>query len=190
MRILLILLSLYLGTFHASAQSDFPSFEELQRRMMDLQRQMMQEFRAHPFGRLDMPSEGRDSSTHFFRFDTTFSWSGKDGFFHLDTTLSDGSTMQFFRFSPSEDGQEGGGNWMQSFEQMFGDMMGSPRKPRTPRDNFPKDDGSAEPSEDDLLPEERLRQAEKAPADTEKTQTQETPKNTPAKKPKISTVRS
>lgn len=189
MRILLILLFLCLGTFHASAQSDFPSFEELQRRMMDLQRQMMQEFRAHPFGRLDMPSEGRDSSAHFFRFDTTFSWGGKDGFFHMDTTLSDGSTMQFFRFSPFGNDQNGGGDWMQGFEQMFGDMMGSPRKPRTPRDNFPKDDGGTEPSEDDLLPEERLRQAEKAPAETEKPPTQESSKNTPTKKPKISTVR-
>ncbi len=132
-----------------AAQNQTPSFEELQRRMLELQRQMMQQLQNSPFDNPNfaMP-QGRDT-TYFFHFDTTF-----DG----------GGMSHFFRFSPfgSDSTQSG---TMQGFDDLFnrffgpGDPFGNPDGDSY---QFPSDDGNQPKTGEDLLPEERLRQQEGA----------------------------
>ena len=130
----------------ATAQRTDPTFEELHRQMMEMQRQLMEELRQSPFNNLGFATPKGDS-TFFFRFDTTF-----DG----------GSVSQFFHFSPLHSDSTMRGNFF-GFDDMF-DQFFNQRPPSSQPDNgigdFPKDDGTQNRSEEDLLPEERLRQQE------------------------------
>jgi len=162
----------------ALAQQD--PFAEMQRRMLEMQRRMMQQLRSDPWGNGSL----RQDSSFFFRFDTSFSTEGGTG------------RMQFFRSSPfgqSRDSlgatQNLGDFW--GFDQMFEDFfnLGSPRSRFDMGDyQLPSDDGNLNRGEDDLLPEERLRQQE----ERAKQKPPKTPPPAPkekAKKPKIETIR-
>ena len=133
----------------AAAQSQSLSFEELQRQMLELQRRMMQQLQSSPFDNrgFAMP-QGRDT-TYYFHFDTTF-----DG----------GGMSQFFRFSPfGSDSTEGDAG--QGFDDFFNRFFGSDNPSGMPDGNsyqLPSDDGNQPKTDDDLLPEERLRQQEGA----------------------------
>jgi hypothetical protein len=137
---------------------DLPSLEDMQRRMLELQREMFREFRDSPFREFfNMPDgPGRDSTRSY----------------QLDTTYSDGSRMYFRRFfgpmtegdstHNSDDFFRGFGRMFEELDHLNGDAPGIRRFDR----NMPKDDGQLEP-EDGLLPEERLRLEEenKKPGD-------------------------
>lgn len=144
---------------HAQNAPNDP-FEAMRRRMEALQKQMMQQFdlNQNPFG-----DQG-------FRRDSTF-------MFRFDTTITDGNGSFFFHFGgPKSDTtrQYGTGDFW-GFEQLFDDFFqqpfGQPKQERRP-DMLNEDE--------DMLPEERLRQEE------EKEQKKTTP--TP-KKPKLKTIR-
>lgn len=121
----------------ANAQTD-PDFRDMERRMLDMQRQMMQQFRL---GFSDGGSgQMADSSSFFFKFDTTFSGDG----------------AHFFRFPPTDlDSLPGGGEpgFEQFFQRFFGlgnDFGLDQKQPEG--SEFLDENGSEE-----LLPEERLR---------------------------------
>lgn len=173
---------------HSAAQSGYSDFAEMQKKMLELQRKMMQDFQRNPFGSFfDMPGDQRSDSTYsFFKFDTSFSSDGRGSYFKFDTSFSDGSIMQFFRLSPFGNDSTGMRNPMMfDFEQFFGEGMDRGRQGRR---GIPKDDGL---SEGDLLPEERLRQEEEAQGMDQKNP-ESAPKQedkTVPKKPKIKTTR-
>lgn len=174
---------------HSTAQSGYSDFAEMQKRMLDLQRKMMQDFQRNPFGSFfDLPGDRLTDSTYsFFKFDTTFSSDGRGSYFKFDTSFSDGSAMHFFRFSPFGNDSTGMRNpLMFDFEQFFGEDMD--KRGRQGRRGMPKDDGL---SEDDLLPEERLRQAEEAQGMDQKNPepASKLDDKTVPKKPKIKTTR-
>lgn len=130
-----------LGAIAPDAQAQtMPSFEDMQRQMLDMQERLMQELRSNPLSNGSWMSD----TTFFFRIDTTF----------------DGGSAQFFRF-----GTPGGSNDMfEDFDRMFNDLfqgfgdIPGYRKPRQPAD-----DGGMRRSEEDLLPEEKLRQEDTTP---------------------------
>lgn len=115
-----------------------PDFDDLHRQMLDMQRQMMQQFRLGfsdgAFGHMDT------TNSFFFKFDTTFSGDG----------------AHFFRFPPTDlDSLPGGGEpgFEQFFQRFFGlgnDFGLDHRQPEG--SEFLDENGS-----DELLPEERLR---------------------------------
>lgn len=158
----------------ALAQQD--PFAEMQRRMLEMQRRMMQQLRSDPWGNGSL----RQDSSFFFQFDTSFSTEGGTG------------RMQFFRSSPfgwSRDSlgaaQNLGDFW--GFDQMLEDFfnLGSPRSGFDMGDDqFPSDDGNLNQTEDDLLPEERLRQQE----ERAKQKPPKTPPPAPKEKPKKSKI--
>lgn len=176
MRILiatLILLSAPGFCQKTAAQNQSFSFEKLQQRMLDLQRQMMQQLQGNPFNdpNFAMP-QGRDTS-FYFRFDTTF-----DG----------GSMSQFFHFSPfGADSTQTGS--MRGFDDLFNRLFGSGDTFGNPGDGsyqLPSDDGNRPDTDDNLLPEERLRQQ-----DGTGTPKKNTPRAKPAEPkpdPKIKTI--
>jgi hypothetical protein len=170
----ILLTVLMVGT--ASAQQDrMPSLAEMQRQMMEMQRQMMQQLQNfdRPNG---LKRDTSSSSSYFFRFDTTFSSDGHSGGFQ-------------FHFSPfgSDSTDKGMGDFF-GFDQMFQDFfdLGEPRRnrPNDMENQLPKDDGNLGRSEDDLLPEERLRQKEQQPLDSKPA----APADKPTKS-KIKTIR-
>lgn len=143
----LMLFVALLGAIAPGAQGqNMPSMDEMQRQMLDMQQRLMQELRNNPLTNGEILK------------DTTF-------FFRLDTTFDRGSA-QFFQF-----GTPGGGDDVfEELDRMFNDLfqgfgdMPSYREPRQPAD-----DGGMRKSEEDLLPEEKLRQEnmpEKKPAAT------------------------
>jgi hypothetical protein len=156
---------------------NLPSLEEMQRRMMELQREMFREFRDSPFREFfNLPdSSGRDS----------------DQSYELDTTFSDGSRMYFRRFfgpMMENDSIDGADDFFRGFGRMFeeldnlnGEEPGIRRFDRS----LPKDDGNTEP-EDGLLPEERLREEKRSPATPGKDKPAAAPEK---KKSKIKTER-
>ncbi len=164
----------------ALAQQDrMPSFVEMQRRMMDMQQRMIQQLQ-------DGGSWGNGS----FRQDTSF-------FFQFDTTFSgdmgSGGRMHFFRSSPFGNDttrvNPGGLGDFWGFDRMFEDFFnfGTPGSDLDMGgQQMPKDDGNLNRTEDDLLPEERLRQQEKAKQQPQKAQPA-APKEKD-KKPKIKTI--
>lgn len=163
----------------ALAQQDrMPSFAEMQRRMMEMQQRMMQQLQ-------DGGSWGNGS----FRQDTSF-------FFQFDTTFSSdggGGRMHFFRSSPfgndSTRVNPGGLGDFWGFDRIFEDFFdfGTPGSDLDiGGQQMPKDDGNLNRTEDDLLPEERLRQQEKAKQQPQKAQPA-APKEKD-KKPKIKTI--
>lgn len=170
-----MLSALFLTTFagQTSAQ-DFPTFEDLQRQMREMQRQMMEQLRNNPLNNLDFAVP---------RWDTTFQ-------FRWDTTFEGGNfSRQFFQFSPfgndstQQDDFLGFGRFFDQFFN-FGKL---PEKPDYGIHDFPTDDGAVLPGDDDLLPEERLRQQEETDKSRKK---QGVPKNEEAKPdPKVKTIR-
>ena len=166
----------------ALAQQDrMPSFVEMQRRMMDMQQRMIQQLQ-------DGGSWGNGS----FRQDTSF-------FFQFDTTFSgdmgSGGRMHFFRSSPFGNDttrvNPGGLGDFWGFDRMLQDFFNFDNPDSgfdMGDDQMPQDDGNMGRTEDDLLPEERLRQQEQAAQ-------QKSPKTPPVapkakdKKRKVETIR-
>jgi len=153
----------------ASAQ-DFPTFEELQRQMREMQRQMMEQLRNSPFN---------DPNFAVPQWDTTFQ-------FRFDTTFEGGNMSQFFRFSPfgSDSTLQNG---FLDFDRFFGDFFNLDNQYKQPDygiQDFPKDDGTEQPS-DGLLPEERLRRQE----ESEKAGKKQSKPAEPKPDPKVKTIR-
>lgn len=136
------------SSLFAQRDAKSPRFEDMQRRMMELQRQLMQDMQRSPFFDFDIRAPfNRDSSTSFsFRFDTTFQL-GDGGFFHFRQFGSDSLARGMFH----------------DMDQMFGRMFDFGDEPFRRRlddghgQSFPSDDGHGLQQEDGLLPEERLR---------------------------------
>jgi hypothetical protein len=141
--------------------------------MMEMQRQMMQQFGWN---------EGLFQGDNQMRFDTSFS-------FRWDTTFSDGNGSFFFRLGPQGIDTSGRMNqgmfpdmgsffddFFKSFDlpQQNGQWYGFPDE----NQNMPES-----PENDGLLPEERLRKEEDT---NQKSPTQPA---TPNKKPKLKTIR-
>ena len=142
--------------------------------MLDMQQRMMEQLRNSPFG---------DPNFAMPQWDTTFQ-------FRFDTAFEGGNMSQFFRFSPF-----GGDSTLQQddffgfgriFDQFF-NLDGQFGQPDYGIRDFPQDDGEKPQSEDDLLPEERLRLQE----ETEKSgKKQSAPKPAdPKPDPKVKTIR-
>ncbi len=154
-----MLVALLLSPRQANAQAG--SFmEEMQERLMQMQQRMMQ-----GFDDLQL-----DSSGIVFRFDTTF---------------RDGGNAHFFKFSPPGDSLNGSASELEEFFRSmfdFGDA-GSPAQ------SFPKDDGNAPHPDDELLPEDRLRQSEQ-PSAADPAKPAPLPAPVPAKKkPRVDSIR-
>lgn len=129
------------------AQTDaapFDRFEQLKRRMDE------QMLRILPPADSTFSKGGRlqispDSNSFFY--------------FHVDTTL-DGSSSHFFNFRSFGFPEGAGPSGLdQIFERFFQGMDPFDRL-NNGGDISPRDDGHAPPSDEDLLPEERLRQRE------------------------------
>lgn len=159
----------------ATAQNTTPSFKEMERQMMEMQRQLMEQLRNSPFN---------DPNFAVPKWDTTF-------FFQFDTTFEGGNMSQFFRFSPFGADSTLRGDFFgfgRLFDQFFnpGGQFGQPDD--SIRD-LPQDDGGLPRNEDDLLPEERLRQDEETEKSGKK-QPAPTPKPAdPKPDPKVKTIR-
>ncbi len=127
-----------------SEQSPLDRFEQLKRRMDEQMRRIMPpaDSTVNKGGQLHVSP---DSSSFFY--------------FHADTTF-DGSGSQFFDFRsfglPEGSGPSG---LDQIFERFFQGMDPFDRL-NNRGETGPRDDGNAPPADDDLLPEERLRQQE------------------------------
>lgn len=128
----------------SSAQTQSPSLDDLQRQMLEMQRQLMEQLRNSPFN---------DPNFAVPQWDTTF-------FFRLDTTFEGGSMSQFFRFSPfgNDTTMSKGFFDFDKFFDGFFNLDGRYFQPDHDTQDFPQDDGLAPQNEDGLLPEERLRQ--------------------------------
>ncbi|MBL7783738.1 MAG: hypothetical protein JNM22_21055 [Saprospiraceae bacterium] len=144
-----------------------PTFEDMQRRLLQLQQQMMQELQNNSFGGSFFTIPGGDS-TYTFRFDTTIVGDNFSGSFHFGPFGSD-STAQ---------GDFFGSDWMTKF---FGDdFRGTP----------PTGDSTDENNSEHLLPEERLRMEEEQGQSGKKSPENKKPAAPKdADKPKIKTVR-
>ncbi len=147
MRILrLMLFVALLGAIVPGAQGqNMPGFDEMQRQMLEMQQRLMQDLRSNPLTNGEMLKD----TTFFFRFDTMF----------------DNGSAQFFQF-----GTPGGSDDMfEEFDRMFNELFqGFGDMPYYTEPRQPADDGGMRKSEEDLLPEEKLRQEntpEKKPAD-------------------------
>lgn len=144
---LLFLFTFGVHPLHAQRDAKSPNLEDMQRRMMELQKQLMQDMQRSPFFDFDMrkPFNNMDSTSSFsFKFDTTFQF-GDGGFFHFRQFGSDSLMRGMF----------------QDMDQMFGRMFDfgdDPfRRPLDGKQSFPSDDGHGSQENDGLLPEERLR---------------------------------
>ncbi len=160
-----------------SGQQKPPSFEDLERQLLEMQRQLMQEFQKNPFGGGLFTFPENDSS-YTFRFDTTIVGDNFSGTFRFGP-LSGDSTLR--------DTDPFGFEWFRN--QLFGtgpesDFWGPDSRERTPQ-TLP---GETQPEENKLLPEERLRLEEEQ---TEKGLPGKNSPSSPAQpaKPKIKTIR-
>ncbi len=135
---IVLLLALLAAPHHAMAQNR-SSLEEMQQRLREMQRQMMQGFEDF---RSALPDVSSDSSGVYFRFDTTF----------------DGGSTHFFRFSPPGGNMDSGAGLEDFFKDFFDFRPFGDDSPNAQA--FPKDDGQLPHPDDELLPEERLRQEE------------------------------
>ena len=115
--------------------------------MLEMQKQLMEQLRNSPFG---------DPGFALPQWDTTFQ-------FRFDTTFEGGNLSQFFHFSPfgsDSTRQEDFFGFGRMFDQFF-NLDGQFGQPDYGIQDFPKDDGGAHLNEEDeLLPEEKLRQQE------------------------------
>ncbi|MBP6828603.1 MAG: hypothetical protein KA165_18700 [Saprospiraceae bacterium] len=171
-----------------AAQSQSLSFEELQQRMLQLQRQMLQQMQNNPFNdpNFAMP---KGDTTFFFRFDTTFGNGNASPFFRFDTTFEDGSMSHFFQFSPFGSDTTMQGDF-QGFGHFFDQFFNSDPffgAPDADTYDLPSDDGNQPKTEEDLLPEERLRQQDE-PGKTKKNAPKAKPAD-PQADPRIKTIR-
>jgi len=135
----IVLLLALLAASHPAAAQQRSSLEEMHQHLREMQRQMMQGFEDF---RSAMPDISSDSSGVYFRFDTTF----------------EGGSSHFFRFTPPG-GSTDGGAGLEDFFQGFFDFKPFGEDAPNAR-AFPKDDGQMPHPDDELLPEERLRQEE------------------------------
>lgn len=143
-----------------------PTQKDIQREMLEMQRQIMEQFK-------NMSPDGSAFSMPEFKWDTTFS-------FRFDTLFDGGAGGQFF-FSPF--GQDtaffrnffGDGAFGEGFQWSFPPGLGFPEN---------EENSALEDPGDGLLPEERLRkEQEEGAAVPEKHAAPE------QKKPKIKTIR-
>ena len=151
-----------------AAQQKSPTLENLERQMLELQRQMIQEFNRNPFGGGFFTFPETDSS-YTFRFDTTITGDNFSGSFHFgpfggDSTMRGDDPFEWLRKQFFGDGQES-------------DIWGRSAPERTPDET--------DPGAEHLLPEERLRLEEEQ---SEKGTPQKSSPATPAK-PKIKSIR-
>jgi len=135
-----------------SEPSPLDRFEQLKRRMDDQMRRIMPPADS-TFNKGGQLHVSPDSSSFFY--------------FHVDTTL-DGSSSHFFDFRsfgfPEGDSPS---DLNQLFERFFQGMDPFDNRLENREGSTPRDDGHAPPSDDELLPEERLRQQEgQTPAPT------------------------
>ena len=158
-----------------SAQNTQPTLEDIERRMMEMQRRMMEQLRNSPF---DGPNFALPQGDTVFQL-------------RFDTTFEGGNMSQFFRFSPfGSDStlQDGFFDLGRMFDQFF-NLDGQFGEPDYGIGDFPKDDGDKPQTEDDLLPEERLRQQEES---GNKTPVKPAPKSKsaePKPDPRVKTIR-
>ena len=167
----ILLLSLALCQ-QATAQNTTPSFKEMERQMMEMQRQLMEQLRNSPFN---------DPNFAVPKWDTTF-------FFQFDTTFEGGNMSQFFRCSPF-----GADSTLRSdffgFGRLFDQFFNPGGQPGYGIRDLPQDDGGQPRNDDDLLPEERLRQEEETEKSGKK-QPAPTPKPAePKPDPKVKIIR-
>ena len=152
----------------AKAQNTPPSFQDMERQMLEMQKQLMEQLRNSPFG---------DPGFALPQWDTTFQ-------FRFDTTFEGGNLSQFFHFSPfgsDSTRQDDFFDFGRMFDQFF-NLDGQFGQPDYGIQDFPKDDGGAPQNEDGLLPEERLRKEEES-GKPEKKPAQ------PRPDPKVKTIR-
>lgn len=167
----LALLFLLIFSHHATAQTPAPSFEDMRRQMLEMQRQMFEHLQNFSF---DAPNFNKDT-TFFFHFDTTFEGGNISRFFHFSPFGSDSIRQQenFFGFD----------HW---FDQFF-NLDGQFEQPDYGIRDFPKDDGDNPQNEGELLPEERLRQQEEAEKSGKKQPKLKS--SDPKPDPKVKTIR-
>lgn len=150
-----------------TGDSPLDRFEQLKRRMDEQMRRIMPpaDSTLNKGGQLHVSP---DSSSFFY--------------FHVDTTL-DGSSSHFFDFRSFGFPEGGGPSGLdQMFERFFRGMDPFDNQLDNSGDSGSRDDGNAPPKDDELLPEERLRQKEgQSPASPE------TPK--PKESSKVKTIR-
>ncbi len=145
--IVALLAGVCLPTLISAQTGDSPldRFEQLKRRMDEQMRRIMPPADS-TFSKGGQLHVSPDSSSFFY--------------FHVDTTL-DGSSSQFFDFRsfglPQGEGPSG---LDQMFERFFRGMDPFDNRLENRGDSGPRDDGNAPPADDELLPEERLRQKE------------------------------
>lgn len=136
----LLLLLLGAATI-VSAQQKSSTLEQLERQMLEMQRQLLQEFQNNPFGGGLFAFPGKDSS-YTFRFDTTFTGDNFSGSFHFSPFSGDSTQSNDFQ----------GFEWLRN--QIFGDGQQGDfwgqGQPQDQADEVP-------PGTENLLPEERLR---------------------------------
>lgn len=166
-----VLLCLLAVPVFSQTQKD-PSFQEMQQRMLEMQRQLMQQFQQMDGGAFSMP-EFKWDTTYSFQFDTLIGSDGMSGSFFFSPFGQDSSFMQdFWGKDPFSDG--------------FNPFDGGFQWTFPPRSGFPENDENSalEGDDDGLLPEERLRKEENGETMPEK-------KKAPpaAKKSKIKTIR-
>jgi len=128
-----------------SGESPLDRFEQLKRRMDEQMRRIMPPADS-TFSKGGQLRVSPDSSSFFY--------------FHVDTTL-DGSSSQFFDFRSFGFPEGGGPSGLdQMFERFFRGMDPFDNHLENRGDSGPRDDGNTPPADDELLPEERLRQQE------------------------------
>ena len=172
-KIILILLFAVCGARKASTQNESPSFQEMYQRMLELQRQMFEQLQGSPFD---------DPNFAMPRMDTSF-------YFRFDTTFEGGNISQFFHFSPfgSDSTMTNGMRGFNFFFDPFADPDSAFGAPDLGIYEFPQDDGDRPPSDDNLLPEEKLRQQEKQKKEKQKEPAQKPDELKPD--PRIKTIR-
>ena len=136
--------------------------EEMQQQLQQMQQRMMQGLQG--FG------DGMDSSGLSFHFDTSFN----------------GGSAHFFQFSPPGDSLSTNPSGLEEFFREMFDFGGSSGSAGA--QTFPRDDGNMPHPDDELLPEDRLRQQNQQPADSRPAPAK--PKAPPAKKkPPVESIR-
>lgn len=174
-------LILFFAICHSAAaqnKQQQPFFEDFERQMLEMQQRLMDQFRNSPFNDRGFANPQRDT-TFQFRFDTTFEGGSMSQFFRISPfgldTLSRGDFSDFDRI-------------FEQFEQFF-NFDGQQTPPDYDIRDFPEDDGANPAEDDDMLPEERLRQQEEQPRTQPDRKGQPAKPTAPKPDPKIKTIR-
>lgn len=160
----------------AVAQNTPPSFREMERQMLEMQQRLMEQFRNSPFN---------DPNFAMPQWDTTF-------FFRFDTTIEGGNMSHFFHFSPfgADSTRQKGFFGFDNFFNQFFNLNPQFGQPDYGIRDFPKDDGNVPQDDDELLPEERLRQQEEQGENPENRKPAPKSKSVePKPDPKVKTIR-